>query len=123
MLIGETIVFIEKATMKKIFLICLIVMLNACFASSHYGSYGYDVSVSGAYTPNYYYGQPYYGTRYYGQPYYGNRYYGQPYYGNRYNRQPYYNNYYGHRYNGWNNRGNWGGQGYRPHGGWQHYRR
>jgi len=93
--------------MKKIFLICLILLLSGCYATT--GSYGYGVNVSGAYSPGYYQ-----------QPYYANRYYRQPYYTNRYYQQPYYNG-----YRSYNNRGNWGGgHGYRHYGGgWGHHRR
>ncbi len=90
--------------MKKIFLICLILMLNGCYATT--GSYGYGVNVSGAYSPGYYQ-----------QPYYSNHYNRQPYYTNQYYRQPYYNGYRPY------NRGNWGGgHGYRHYGGgWGHH--
>lgn len=119
--------------MKKILLICLALMLNAC---APYGYNSYGVSLSGSYYPNGYYQYPYYGNRYYRQPYYGNRYYGVPYYSNRYYRQPYYNAYryngyrnYGYNgYNGWNNwnnRGYWrGGNGFQRGGwGWGHHHR
>lgn len=81
--------------MKKVFLICLALILSGCYGTTQYGSYGYGVNVSGAYYPNGYY-----------SPYYTNR---------------YYNPYPAYRYNGWSNPGYWNGQGYRHQGGWNNW--
>ncbi len=96
-IVNNRIDFLESIIMKKLILVCLALLLNACAVSTPDGYYG--AVYPGAYISGYY-ASPYYQSPYYGRPYYN------------YYSPLYYNPYPRYGYRGWNN---WRGYGGYPH--------